>query len=341
MGPTTGCSRSRGTGGRRPTSHPSRSIRRPRSGICRRQWLAGRVVLVGTTLDGVDRHRTPLSLLGPDMPGVEIQAHVLAQLLDGRRLPRPPAWLDLAAAPLAAWRRPAGRRGRARRSRCSSAWRSSSRSRCWGSRPAVYAAGGPLAWPLPPRGWPGWRRRGGHLPPRHARAGRPARADAPLRPPPLGPDRARDLGRARDTFLAGGRPRPQTLTATVLFSDIEGFTGDRRVAGAGGADALARGLPRPHGGGRRPARRGRAAVHRRRDLRRFRRAGAAYGRGGGRRGREAARSPAPSPWRTRSSPLQRRPRRPGPAADRRPDRHPDRADRRPAASAAARTSSTR
>jgi class 3 adenylate cyclase len=32
------------------------------------------------------------------------------------------------------------------------------------------------------------------------------------------------IWRERDTFMAGGRPRPQQLTATVLFSDIRGFT---------------------------------------------------------------------------------------------------------------------
>src|SRR3954452_956260 len=103
-GPATGCSRSRGTVGRRPTPDAPPSPVYPAAALehLPPAWLAGRVVLVGTTLDGVDRHRTPLSLLGPDMPGVEIQAHVLAQLLDGRRLPRPPAWLDLAAVPLAA-----------------------------------------------------------------------------------------------------------------------------------------------------------------------------------------------------------------------------------------------
>jgi class 3 adenylate cyclase len=35
---------------------------------------------------------------------------------------------------------------------------------------------------------------------------------------------ARELWRQRDAFLAGGRPRPQELVATVLFSDIAGFT---------------------------------------------------------------------------------------------------------------------
>src|SRR5215469_3485426 len=33
-----------------------------------------------------------------------------------------------------------------------------------------------------------------------------------------------ELWRQRNAFLAGGRPRPQELVATVLFSDVAGFT---------------------------------------------------------------------------------------------------------------------
>jgi class 3 adenylate cyclase len=35
---------------------------------------------------------------------------------------------------------------------------------------------------------------------------------------------AEDIWEKRDVFMSGGRPRPQLLTATVLFSDVEGFT---------------------------------------------------------------------------------------------------------------------
>ena len=235
--PTTGCSRSRGTVGRRPTSHPFRSTRRPRSSTCRRSWLAGRVVLVGTTLDGVDRHRTPLSLLGPDMAGSRDPG------------PRPgPAAGRPAPTPAAGLARPRGGAARGRRGLLVAAaglglaaqlgvallvplaMLGLTAGRLRRGRPArlAAAAGGRLA------GGAG----DGHLRPRHARAGRQARADAPLRPPPLRPDRARDLGGA-DTFLAGGRPRPQTLTATVLFSDIEGFTA---IAESLGPEALMRWL---------------------------------------------------------------------------------------------------
>jgi adenylate cyclase len=40
----------------------------------------------------------------------------------------------------------------------------------------------------------------------------------------VAPAIAEELWRQRHTFLAGGRPRPQRLTATVIFSDIRDFT---------------------------------------------------------------------------------------------------------------------
>ncbi|HLO75768.1 MAG TPA: CHASE2 domain-containing protein, partial [Magnetospirillum sp.] len=45
-------------------------------------WVAGKLVLVGLIVPDADRHRTPLTLGRAPMPGVEIQAQVLAQMLD-------------------------------------------------------------------------------------------------------------------------------------------------------------------------------------------------------------------------------------------------------------------
>ncbi len=51
-------------------------------------WLAGKVVMIGADLPFADRHRTPFAAgLGVgegDRPGVEIQAQILAQIMDGR-----------------------------------------------------------------------------------------------------------------------------------------------------------------------------------------------------------------------------------------------------------------
>src|SRR5262249_47952984 len=52
--------------------------------------LAGKIVLVGSDLTLVDRHRTPFSTLdasGEGMAGVIVQAHALSQLLHGRQAP--------------------------------------------------------------------------------------------------------------------------------------------------------------------------------------------------------------------------------------------------------------
>ncbi|KIM00158.1 Adenylate cyclase [Paramagnetospirillum magnetotacticum MS-1] len=54
-----------------------------------KDWLRGKIVLIGSDLSLTDRHRTPFYVgeSGPNrlMPGVDIHAHALAQLLDGRR----------------------------------------------------------------------------------------------------------------------------------------------------------------------------------------------------------------------------------------------------------------
>jgi len=52
-------------------------------------WFAGKIVLVGSDLTLVDRHRTPFDVVDPDhqMAGVFVQAHALAQLIHGRSSP--------------------------------------------------------------------------------------------------------------------------------------------------------------------------------------------------------------------------------------------------------------
>jgi len=40
----------------------------------------------------------------------------------------------------------------------------------------------------------------------------------------VSPDVAEDIWRQRDLFLENGRPKPQSLTVTVLFSDLKGYT---------------------------------------------------------------------------------------------------------------------
>lgn len=60
-------------------------------------WIKDKIVLVGAVLSLTDRHRTPLAIIDDGergmMPGVFIQAHGIAQYLEGRQAPRLPiAW---------------------------------------------------------------------------------------------------------------------------------------------------------------------------------------------------------------------------------------------------------
>jgi adenylate cyclase len=102
----------------------------------------------------------------------------------------------------------------------------------------AYAVGGPLAWPLPPMvAWLAAQGAATFALVTRERADR--RVLMRLFAHHLSTPIAREIWEARDTFLAGGRPRPQNLTATVLFSDIEGFTA---ITEALGPEALMRWL---------------------------------------------------------------------------------------------------
>ena len=52
------------------------------------EWFSNKIALIGVDLVDIDRHRTPFNVLPgtPRMSGIEIHAHALAQLLEGRTL---------------------------------------------------------------------------------------------------------------------------------------------------------------------------------------------------------------------------------------------------------------
>ncbi len=55
--------------------------------------MAGKFVLIGVTATGLgDKHATPSTVSGGPMPGVEIIANVLDNLLSGKHMVRAPAW---------------------------------------------------------------------------------------------------------------------------------------------------------------------------------------------------------------------------------------------------------
>jgi class 3 adenylate cyclase len=64
-------------------------------------WIAGKIVLLGADLSLTDRHRTPFAVAREGregtIAGITIQAHILAQLLDGRVAPEDRARVPLVA----------------------------------------------------------------------------------------------------------------------------------------------------------------------------------------------------------------------------------------------------
>jgi class 3 adenylate cyclase len=186
-------------------------------------WLRGRIALIGTLIPGTDQHRTPASAFDRPSFGIEVHAQILAQMLDGRARAAGGPWPAvvmtglMAAAGLLAG---AVLRGRAL---------------------ILVLAGLVLSWPaavlaavaygLGPAPGPGLAPvlaclvAGGGA---RAWRGRDERRDravlqslfARFVSAPV----AEAMLRERELFLSGGRPKPQELTATVLFADVAGFT---------------------------------------------------------------------------------------------------------------------
>ncbi|MBP2228971.1 class 3 adenylate cyclase/CHASE2 domain-containing sensor protein [Azospirillum agricola] len=185
-------------------------------------WLAGRIVLIGTVLNGIDRHRTPLALAGAATPGLVVEAQVLAQMLDGRTSPRLPLPVEAALA-LALAAAGVGLALTGLGPGLLAAVSLVPLAALWAGGSLLFAQGGPLV-PLmaPSMAWiGGTAAMAAHLSLR-ARADR--RVLMHLFANHVSQPVADEIWRERATFMAGNRPRPQQLTATVLFSDIEGFT---------------------------------------------------------------------------------------------------------------------
>lgn len=209
---------------RRPAAGPSAFAVYPAEAVAvvPPAWLAGKVVLVGVVAPDADRHRTPLSLGRPPMPGVEIQAQVLAQMLDGRRSPVAGAAMGAAVAALmagagallAALRLPVAAMAVAA---------AVGTLALWGLWAGMAAAGETILSPLAPSlAWLGALGAGLGLARARERASRLMLMN--LFAAHLSPPVAEEIWRHRHELLAGGRLRPVRLEATVLFSDVENFT---------------------------------------------------------------------------------------------------------------------
>jgi adenylate cyclase len=187
------------------------------------EWLRGRIVLIGSMISGSDEHRTPASSFGPPSFGVEIHAQVLLQILERHAAPLPLVpWREWLASAVVAG---AGMAGAALLAGWSAVLVMAAVAAFFlvGDL-AAYAATALLLPPVAPllalamagggvRAWRGYAER------RDRRALRTLFSrfvSAPV---------VDEIMRERDLFLAGGRPRPQELTATVLFADVASFTG--------------------------------------------------------------------------------------------------------------------
>jgi adenylate cyclase len=187
-----------------------------------KEWLRGKILLIGSFLPGADEHRTLASAFGNPTFGVEVHAQALLQILEGRETAassRATAelWSTTALAAIgvgagltfAGWIMVGSLTVLA--------------ALFWVGAFSVYASGGPLvplvapvvALSLASGGARIWRGRGERRDRQVLRQLFSRFVSEPV---------VTEILREREEFLHGGRPRPHELTATVLFSDIAGFT---------------------------------------------------------------------------------------------------------------------
>nr|WP_294526692.1 CHASE2 domain-containing protein [uncultured Rhodopila sp.] len=185
-------------------------------------WLNGKVALIGSLISGSDEHRTIASTFGPPSFGVEIHAQVVSQLLARRAAPEPaiPWPAILATAGLAA----AGvTLGVSVTGHLFAAALAAFGILYVAIVLAAYAFTGvlvPVAAPLlaliiAGGGGRGWRSAAERRDRRALRALFSRFVSEPV---------VNEIMKDRDLFMAGGRPVPQELTATVLYADVAGFT---------------------------------------------------------------------------------------------------------------------
>lgn len=183
-------------------------------------WLAGRAVLVGSMIRGIDEHRTPASAFGQPGFGVEIHAAVLSQLLEGRAGPgsRHNEIITTAAASALGVALGAALSGSVAAAALALAALLIPAASLAAVASGLQAA--PVAAPVLACLLAGglmrlWRGRGERRDRRTLRLLFSRFVSEPV---------VEQILAQRELFLAGGRPVPQELTATVLFSDVAGFT---------------------------------------------------------------------------------------------------------------------
>jgi adenylate cyclase len=185
-------------------------------------WLKGKVALIGSLVAGSDEHRTLASTFGQPSFGVEIHAQVVSQLLNRRAIPEPsvPWPIIVATAGLAA--------GGVTLGIALVGYFAAAALALLGivfvaAVLAAYASTGTLLPVVAPlvalalaggaaRAWRGGTDR------------RDRRALRALFSRFVSEPVVNEIMKDRDLFMAGGRPVPRELTATVLYADVAGFT---------------------------------------------------------------------------------------------------------------------
>ena len=185
-------------------------------------WLKGKVALIGSLITGSDEHRTLASAFRQPSFGVQIHAQVVSQLLNHRVHPASAIpWLDIVTALCLA----------AAGSGLGVTWAGLL------ATAALFALGcgfvaailitytmtgvllpmvpGLLALATAGGGARAWRGLADRRDRRALRALFSRFVSEPV---------VDTIMKDRDLFMAGGRPRPQELTATVLYADVAGFT---------------------------------------------------------------------------------------------------------------------
>jgi adenylate cyclase len=186
------------------------------------EWLRGKVVLIGAVVPGTDEHRTLASSFGSAAFGVEIHAQVVAQMLAGHALPAPAVpWAELcltaglALVGLAVGAVWFGYTAVMALMAVAFGFIAAILAVCGTGGPLLPAIGPIIALATAGGGMRAWRGRAEH---------RDRLALQALFSRFVSADVVKEIMRERDLFMAGGRPRPQELTATVLYADVASFT---------------------------------------------------------------------------------------------------------------------
>jgi adenylate cyclase len=185
-------------------------------------WLSGKVALIGSLIPGSDEHRTLVSAFGPPSFGVEIHAQVVAQLLERRAVPVPVlpwreilATMALAAAGVAVGVTWAGSLAVVALVVVGFGFIAAALTTYAFTGALVPIVAPIVALAVAGGGARAWRGRADRRDRRTLRALFSRFVSEPV---------VDEIMKERDLFMSGGRPRPQELTATVLYADVASFT---------------------------------------------------------------------------------------------------------------------